>query len=148
MSHSRTNIAQTRSNEPEAPPTRPFHRTPTGLSTKQKKKAENYEVDLEGGLDICLNVEVNPKDPAGITVPYRLLVPRLVYDYNAEEDKEVEPASAPAPARAPAEPSGFKRFLSFRKKPEKTREPVEDDYGSEEEYYDDDDDDNDYHRRR
>ncbi|KAI0384150.1 hypothetical protein F5Y04DRAFT_236944 [Hypomontagnella monticulosa] len=70
-----------------APPIRPFHRTPTGLTNKQIKKggAERYEVDLEGGLDVCLNVEINPKDPAGITVPYRLLVPRLWYEYEGEE---------------------------------------------------------------
>ncbi|OTA77392.1 hypothetical protein M434DRAFT_38645 [Hypoxylon sp. CO27-5] len=68
------------------PPTRPFHRTPTGLTAKQLKKgAERFEVDLEGGLDVCLNVEVNPKDPAGITVPYRLLVPRLWYEYQGED---------------------------------------------------------------
>lgn len=114
----------------EFPPTRPFHRTPTGLSTKQKKNAEQFEVDLEGGLDICLNVEVNPKDPAGITMPYRLLVPKLLYEYSPEVD---EVPIAPA---EPAEPSGFKRLLSFRKKPEKTRQPLEDeDYDSEEDAY-------------
>ncbi|OLN81748.1 hypothetical protein CCHL11_06945 [Colletotrichum chlorophyti] len=84
---------------------KPFHRTPTGLSTKQQKKAEAYAVDLEGGLDICLNVEVNQKDPAGITVPYRLLVPRLIWD-DANEAAALQP---PAPA-------GFKRLFSFRKK--------------------------------
>ncbi|KAL6859984.1 hypothetical protein ACO1O0_004008 [Amphichorda felina] len=91
---------------------KPFHRTPTGLSTKQMRKAEEHEIDLEGGLDICLNVEVNPKDPAGITVPYRLLVPRLFYEYTPEVDK------LPLP-----QPSGFKRLLSFRKK-EKTPPPM------------------------
>ncbi|KAI1172469.1 hypothetical protein F4777DRAFT_581873 [Nemania sp. FL0916] len=65
---------------------RPFHRTPTGLSIKKLEKhgPERYEVDAEGGLEICLNVEVSPKDPAGITVPYRLLVPRLWYEYEGE----------------------------------------------------------------
>lgn len=63
---------------------RPFHRTPTGLSAKQRKKG-GYDVNLEGGLDVCLNVEVNAKDPAGITVPYRLLVPRLWYEYAGED---------------------------------------------------------------
>ncbi|KAI3319684.1 hypothetical protein HD806DRAFT_539029 [Xylariaceae sp. AK1471] len=73
-------------------PTRPFHRTPTGLSVKklQKNGTEHYEVDIGGGLDICLNVEVNPKDPAGITVPYRLLVPKLWYEYQGE-DASLEP---------------------------------------------------------
>lgn len=62
-----------------------FHRTPTGLSQKQIKRGGGAPVNLEGGLDICLNVEVNPKDPAGITVPYRLLVPRLWYEEEAAQ---------------------------------------------------------------
>ncbi|KAI9047748.1 hypothetical protein LZ554_008458 [Drepanopeziza brunnea f. sp. 'monogermtubi'] len=59
-----------------------FHRTPTGVSVKQMKKAPHLTkpVNLEGGLDVCLNMEVNPKDPAGITTPYRLLVPRLWHE--------------------------------------------------------------------
>jgi len=65
------------------PGRREFHRTPTGLSVKQLKRG-GHEVNLEGGLDICLNVEVNPKDPAGITMPYRLLVPRLWYEAERE----------------------------------------------------------------
>ncbi|KAI1464098.1 uncharacterized protein F4812DRAFT_463157 [Daldinia caldariorum] len=64
-----------------APPPRPHRRAPTGLTAK-------YEVDVRGGLDVCLNVEVNPRDPAGITVPYRLLVPRLWYEYRGEEGGE------------------------------------------------------------
>ncbi|KXJ91329.1 hypothetical protein Micbo1qcDRAFT_162998 [Microdochium bolleyi] len=62
---------------------KPFHRTPTGLSAKLIKKAggaDRVAVDLEGGLEITLNVEVNPKDPAGITVPYKLIVPKLWSD--------------------------------------------------------------------
>lgn len=94
---------------------RPFHRTPTGLSVKQLRKAERFTVDLEGGLDICLNVEVNSKDPTGITVPYRLLVPRLQYEYNPADDELQQPA------KESQQPTGFKRFLSFRKKPEKTK---------------------------
>ncbi|KAI1436800.1 hypothetical protein GGR50DRAFT_701165 [Xylaria sp. CBS 124048] len=74
---------------------RPFHRTPTDLDIKkvQKHGLEHFAVNVEGGLDICLNVEVNPKDPAGITVPYRLFVPRLWYDYDNEDtsqDSEAE----------------------------------------------------------
>ncbi|KAI9172237.1 Metallophosphoesterase domain protein [Paramyrothecium foliicola] len=93
--------------EPEGPPTRPFHRTPTGLSVKQMRKEEDHQVNLEGGLDICLNVEVNPKDPTGITVPYRMLVPKLLYEYVPEKEEALEEE----------QPSGFKRLLSFRKKP-------------------------------
>jgi hypothetical protein len=37
-------------------------------------------INLEGGLDITLNCEVSPKDPAGITTPYRLLVPALWFE--------------------------------------------------------------------
>ncbi len=66
---------------PHAGPLRSqFHRTPTNLSGKQRRKGVNQEINLEGGLDICLNMEVSPRDPAGITMPYRLLVPALWYD--------------------------------------------------------------------
>ncbi|KAI1473731.1 hypothetical protein F4774DRAFT_27215 [Daldinia eschscholtzii] len=71
-----------------APPPRPYRRTPTGLTAKQLQAAggaSKFEVDVQGGLDVCLNVEVNPRDPAGITVPYRLLVPRLWYEYEGED---------------------------------------------------------------
>ncbi|KAI1650033.1 uncharacterized protein F4817DRAFT_313340 [Daldinia loculata] len=76
------------SSEWDAPPPRPFRRTPTGLTAKQLQAAggaAKFEVDLQGGLDVCLNVEVNARDPAGITVPYRLLVPRLWYEYEGED---------------------------------------------------------------
>jgi hypothetical protein len=78
-------------------------------------------VDLEGGLDICLNVEVNPRDPTGITVPYRLLVPKLFYEYTPEDDED-------ALVEQPATGSTFKRLLSFRKK-ERTAGagPIQDD---------------------
>ncbi|KAI8719596.1 hypothetical protein NCS52_00740800 [Fusarium sp. LHS14.1] len=141
MSHSRNDVSA-------LPPTRPFYRTPTGLSTKQMKEADKYAVDLEGGLDICLNVEINPKDPAGITKTYRLLVPKLFYDYNADDDDEGAQAAEPEPepeleaepAPAPAQPSGFKRLLSFRKKEKKEPPPPpeEDDYSDEGDDYDDD----------
>jgi hypothetical protein len=84
---------------------KPFHRIPTGLSTRQMKRAEHFTVDLEGGLDIHLNVEVNPKDPTGTTTDfYRLLVPQLFYEDDGEEEPVVQ------------EEKGFKRLLSFRKK--------------------------------
>lgn len=118
---------------------RPFHRTPTGLSVKQMRKAEQFQVDVEGGLDICLNVEVNAKDPTGITVPYRLLVPRLHYEYNPADDELQHPAQSKS-----QQPSGFKRFLSFRKKPgiakPQSRQQAEDD----EETDHDNDNDEDY----
>jgi hypothetical protein len=82
------------------------------LSTKQKKQADSYEVDLEGGLDICLNVEVNPKDPTGITVPYRLLVPKLFYEWTPGDDEISTP-----PAEKSSGGGRFKKLLSFRRKP-------------------------------
>ncbi|MCJ1389327.1 hypothetical protein MMC18_002183 [Xylographa bjoerkii] len=66
-------------------PTRPinsFHRRPTNLSEKAALKGgviNPHEINLEFGLDIKLNCEVHQKDPAGCTVPYRLLVPALWY---------------------------------------------------------------------
>ncbi|KAK3329601.1 hypothetical protein B0H66DRAFT_526984 [Apodospora peruviana] len=65
-----------------------FHRVPTGLSVKQLKKRDPAElaVNLSGGLEVCLNVEISQKDPGGSTVPYRLIVPRLWYDEELEED--------------------------------------------------------------
>ncbi|CAN8101298.1 unnamed protein product [Discula destructiva] len=59
---------------------RTFNRTPTGASAKQLKRTKTWDVNIEGGLDITLNVEVSAQDPAGITAPYRLLVPKLFYD--------------------------------------------------------------------
>lgn len=116
--------------EQDIPPQamRPFYRTPTGLSSKQMRKSENYEVDLQGGLDVTLNVEVNARDPTGITVPYRLLVPKLFYEYTPETDEiPIE------------EPTGFKRFLSLRKKEKPAGlRPGEEDYY---EGYDEHDDD-------
>ncbi|KAK2743171.1 hypothetical protein CKAH01_06881 [Colletotrichum kahawae] len=103
------------------PPPRPFHRTPTGLSVKQQKNADKFSVDLEGGLDICLNVEVNPKDPTGITTQYRLLVPRLFWDDAQEAGALQQPA-----------PAGFKRFFSLKKK-DTGRRPSQD-VGSEEQF--------------
>jgi hypothetical protein len=88
--------------EPYSPVQRPggFHRTPTGLSEKQRRKQGGGEINLEQGLEIKLNVEVNQKDPAGITVPYTLLVPALRY----EEAEEIE-----------KRPTGLTRWISFRK---------------------------------
>ncbi|KAL8734222.1 MAG: hypothetical protein Q9166_001708 [cf. Caloplaca sp. 2 TL-2023] len=74
-----------------APLTRPgnFHRRPTQMSEKavlkggadtiHEEEKQAGHINLEHGLDICINCEVNQKDPAGITTPYRLLVPALWY---------------------------------------------------------------------
>ena len=71
-----------------APLPRPgnFHRRPTNMSFKAVKKGgavlddNEGHINLEHGLDIVLNCEVSQKDPAGITIPYRLLVPALTYE--------------------------------------------------------------------
>ena len=93
------------------PTIRPFYRTPTGLDAKTLRKrgaaakgkdAGDFEVDLEGGLDICLNVEVNPRDPAGITAPYRLLVPRLWYEDEEEQLAELQAQAEGGGERADA----------------------------------------------
>lgn len=93
------------------PPPKPqFHRTPTGLSARQLKRTGARPINLEGGLDICLNMEVSPKDPAGITMPYRLLVPALWY----VEENEGEAAEHVK--------MGMKRWVSFSNKKGKGRE--------------------------
>ncbi|ETS74805.1 hypothetical protein PFICI_13289 [Pestalotiopsis fici W106-1] len=91
---------------------KPLGRTPTGLSTKQLKHVERWQVDVKGALDIQLNVEVNPKDPAGITVPYRLLVPKLEYEYLGEDASvasDVSPEIENGTAGIEAEPVTPKR---------------------------------------
>ncbi|KAL2155221.1 hypothetical protein VTH82DRAFT_3897 [Thermothelomyces myriococcoides] len=74
---------------------KPFRRAPTTLSAKQRKalgggrlSEDHFAVDLQGALEVTLNVEISPRDPAGSTVPYRLVVPRLWYEYEPEEDEE------------------------------------------------------------
>jgi hypothetical protein len=92
----------------QEPQRRPFHRTPTGLSEKQLRKlGESHDVNLEGGLDICLNVEVSQKDPAGITMPYRLLVPALWYEDVNEDQNGAKGHQRKA--------SGLTRLISFKR---------------------------------
>jgi len=75
-----------------------FHRRPTNLSERAAKKGGptvdspdiHDHINLEHGLDIILNCEVSPKDPAGITTPYRLLVPALNYDGSSDLNHEHE----------------------------------------------------------
>ncbi|KAK6583402.1 hypothetical protein PZA11_004478 [Diplocarpon coronariae] len=94
-----------------------FHRTPTGLSAKQLRRGPHQAVNLEGGLDICLNMEVNPKDPAGITTPYRLLVPALWHEEpvlgrgsvssgSSGSSRERETSAEPPEPPEPPEPRG------------------------------------------
>ena len=78
-----------------APLPRPgnFHRRPTNMSEKAAAKGGDLDnmtghINLEHGLDIVLNCEVNQKDPAGITVPYRLLIPALWYEGEGDVNTE------------------------------------------------------------
>ena len=74
-------------------------RRPTTMSVKEARKAaakggadgnldgrEAGHIDLEGGLDISLCMEIDQKDPAGGTVPYRLLVPALWFEGQGDEN--------------------------------------------------------------
>ena len=75
-----------------APLPRPggFHRRPTNMSEKAATRgaADDNEglVNLEHGLDVVLNCEINQKDPAGHTVPYRLIIPALYYEGHGDEN--------------------------------------------------------------
>jgi hypothetical protein len=74
-----------RSSSQDRPST--FHRRPSVLGKSGLKQRGDF-VNLQGGLDICLNMEVSQHDPAGITMPYRLIVPAL--DYTPPVDGVVE----------------------------------------------------------
>lgn len=41
-------------------------------------------IDLSGGLEVIFKCEVNQRDPGGKTMPYRLIVPALTYNNDAE----------------------------------------------------------------
>jgi hypothetical protein len=94
---------------PSGPNPRPgILRRPTNLSEKAARKGGgaavdsdgnlledlNDQINLDGGLDITLNCEVNQGDPAGITTPYRLLVPALRYDGSSDSQKLDGPGAA------------------------------------------------------
>ena len=90
------NVGQRQSSAPLPRPGN-FHRRPTNMSEKAAAKGGDVDdmtghINLEHGLDVVLNCEVNQKDPAGITVPYRLLIPALWYeggeDVNTETSKK------------------------------------------------------------
>lgn len=108
---------------PQAPQPGRFHRRPTNLSEKAAKKAAKQGddgagafVDLEGGLAITLNMEISPQDPAGITVPYKLLVPALRY-----EGTEYDPPATQVV-------KGWRKWLNLpRRKTRANEEPSDDD---------------------
>lgn len=107
---------------PEAPQVGKFHRRPTNLSEKAAKKAAKHGddgagafVDLEGGLAITLNMEISPHDPAGITVPYKLLVPALRYD-----GTEYDPPATQVV-------KGWRKWLNLPRRKKRAKEEVSDD---------------------
>ncbi|KAF3491810.1 uncharacterized protein GIQ15_01327 [Arthroderma uncinatum] len=73
-----------------------FVRRRTDLSMREIKQAAkggpdlHHFINLEGGLHITFNCEVKPRDPAGITVPYHVLVPALSFDGEFEPSIEAE----------------------------------------------------------
>ncbi|KAL1838673.1 hypothetical protein VTJ49DRAFT_2425 [Mycothermus thermophilus] len=101
---------------------KPFLRTPTTLSTKQRKALASRNpadlvVDLRGALEVTLNVEISPKDPGGSTVPYRLVVPKLWYEYEGEEEEEGQGEGVGGGDDAGRRPGGgIKRLLSLKRK--------------------------------
>ncbi|KAI9848474.1 MAG: hypothetical protein M1838_000518 [Thelocarpon superellum] len=102
-------------------PQRPslFHHATTELIEGKKKTvaATQRHINLEEGLDIVLNAEVNQRDPAGITMPYRLLVPALWYEEHDE--------SGPPPLR--------RRLTGWARRPRPLRSEFEGDEDEEEE---------------
>lgn len=68
-----------------------FVRRPTDLSEKQREMDPDREghINLEHGLDICLNVENVKGEPEGTTTDYRLIVPAL--DFHGEIPELPEP---------------------------------------------------------
>lgn len=120
----------------------PFLRQPTDVSQRGVRKATKHgdhkagaPINLEGGLAITLNLEVNPKDPSGITHPYKLLVPRLWHedggvgaegqgeygnsielgdhDPGSDDDGGNDPSSAPPSSTKPKR--SWTRWLKFRR---------------------------------
>ena len=67
-----------------------FLRRPTNMSENAATRGDlddrSNHINLENGLDIILNCEIDQKDPSGATTPYRLLIPALLYDGDGEEN--------------------------------------------------------------
>ncbi|KAL4811294.1 hypothetical protein BDV18DRAFT_129068 [Aspergillus unguis] len=106
----------------------PFLRRPTNLSQKAAKRVDDGAgtfVNLEGGLAVTLNLELNPKDPSGITTPYKLLVPALWF-----EGTEYDPPAAPVK-------KGWRKWLGVGRnrssKPSVEEEGADDDFSDEDE---------------
>ncbi|KAL4814789.1 hypothetical protein BDW67DRAFT_81583 [Aspergillus spinulosporus] len=116
----------------------PFLRRPTNLSQKSAKKATKRGddgvgtfVNLEGGLAVTLNLELNPKDPSGITVPYKLLIPALWF-----EGTEYDPPATPVT-------KGWRKWLGVRRNA--SRKAPGDGYEAEEGFSDEEEDEHNAH---
>lgn len=83
-------------------------------AAKQGDDGAGAFVDLEGGLAITLNLEISPHDPAGITAPYKLLVPALHYD-GTEHDP---PATQVV--------KGWRKWLNLPRRKKRAKEEVSD----------------------
>ncbi|KAM5445516.1 hypothetical protein MaudCBS49596_007422 [Microsporum audouinii] len=73
-----------------------FVRRRTDLSLREIKQAAkggpdlHHFINIEGSLHITFNCEVKPRDPAGITTPYHVLIPTLSFDGEFEPSIEAE----------------------------------------------------------
>lgn len=65
-----------------------FHRAPTDLAYSSQQS-----INLQGGLEITLNVEREKGDPSGITVPYQFIVPALWYDVERDGKRVRRPSA-------------------------------------------------------
>ncbi|KAK3397933.1 hypothetical protein B0T20DRAFT_453974 [Sordaria brevicollis] len=66
-----------------------FRSATTGGGGRAIKRGEVIpQVMTDGALEVTLNVEISPRDPGGSTVPYRLLVPKLSYEYEGEDHND------------------------------------------------------------
>ena len=105
MAPANDNLTQRHSSAPLPRPG--FQRRPTNMSEKAVAKGDvddtTGHINLEHGLDIVLNCEINQRNPAGITTPYRLLIPALWYEGFGDENT--------LPLR---KPSVFKRLTSLK----------------------------------
>lgn len=61
------------------------------MSEKAATKGDSNEthghINLEHGLDVVINCEINQKNPAGVTRPYRLLIPTLWYEGEGDQNE-------------------------------------------------------------
>lgn len=72
---------------PSVARTNSWQQRPNTISRRQSKNdrtGRQGQIELDGGLEITLNCEVDQTDPAGFTEPYTLIVPALYYEGPAD----------------------------------------------------------------